>query len=254
MHLETIRALLGGDAALLDAPLAPLPPLAPGLFAGPDYVDRAATQRGPAWLRSFQALFDAGRLGGSGYVALLDAEGPAEAVAALAQEGGCSGLVAPEDTLRAVARRYAHRVPLLAKVTPEADAAAQARRLRDLGAVGIALGAGDAALAEAATAEGLIVLLSDAPGFGAALACGPETASVAEARARVVAAQSIACGALVAGPLADPGRLLRAGIVGLRAGALGIVVRGAPGPSVEADVAALHAAQDVWTWGSVAPA
>ncbi|MFN7143658.1 MAG: hypothetical protein ACK4YP_07785 [Myxococcota bacterium] len=173
----------------------PLPLLPPGLLPGPDFVDRAwgASERSPAWLRSFQALFDAGRLAGTGHLCLLAGKGEPEAVAALAQEGGCSGLVAGERALGVVARRYAHRVPLIAAVRAERDPAAQARRLRDMGCVGVCLtleeevlhdDAGVTALAAAATAEGLVVVThvldwyrSEAPrihaagaAYGAALA------------------------------------------------------------------------------------
>ncbi|ATJ84472.1 class I fructose-bisphosphate aldolase [Halomonas beimenensis] len=102
---------------------------------GPDYVDRVLAQgdRGPAVLRNFQALMNHGRLGGTGYLSLLPVDqgiehsagasfapnpryfDPANIVE-LALEGGCNGVASTLGGLASVARRYAHRIPMLLKL------------------------------------------------------------------------------------------------------------------------------------------
>lgn len=174
MDIDGIRTILGPEAdALFDAALhgGGLRPRA-RLLPGPDFVDRAwgGADHTPAWRRNFQALFDAGRLAGTGYLCLLDMVGPIDdprRFAELAVDGGCSGLVLDARHLDAVAPRYAHRVPLVVGLPADADAAAF-RRVRDLGvtAVEVALSPAlegpdvdAAALVARAAAEGLPMLL-----------------------------------------------------------------------------------------------
>ena len=102
---------------------------------GPDFVDRVVTEsdRSPAVLRNLQALFDHGRLGGTGYLSLLPVDqgiehsagasfapnpayfDPANIVE-LAIEGGCNGVASTLGVLASVARRYAHRIPMMLKL------------------------------------------------------------------------------------------------------------------------------------------
>ncbi|MDN3520315.1 class I fructose-bisphosphate aldolase [Halomonas ramblicola] len=102
---------------------------------GPDFVDRvvADSDRSPAVMRSLQALFDHGRLGGTGYLSLLPVDqgiehsagasfapnplyfDPANIVE-LALEGGCNGVASTLGVLSSVARRYAHRIPMVLKL------------------------------------------------------------------------------------------------------------------------------------------
>ncbi len=102
---------------------------------GPDFVDRVVTEsdRRPAVLRNLQALFDHGRLGGTGYLSLLPVDqgiehsagasfapnpayfDPANIVE-LAIEGGCNGVASTLGVLASVARRYAHRIPMMLKL------------------------------------------------------------------------------------------------------------------------------------------
>ncbi len=102
---------------------------------GPDFVDRvvADSDRSPAVMRSLQALFDHGRLGGTGYLSLLPVDqgiehsagasfapnpiyfDPANIVE-LAIEGGCNGVASTLGVLSSVARRYAHRIPMVLKL------------------------------------------------------------------------------------------------------------------------------------------
>ncbi len=102
---------------------------------GPDFVDRvmAGTDRGIPTLRSLQALFNHGRLGGSGYVSILPvdqgiehsagasfAPNPIyfdpENIVKLAIEGGCNAVASTLGALGSVARKYAHKIPFVLKI------------------------------------------------------------------------------------------------------------------------------------------
>lgn len=102
---------------------------------GPEFVDRVMTQtdRPPAVLRNLQMLFDHGRLAGTGYLSLLPIDQGIEHSAAasfapnpqyfdprnlfeLAIEGGCNGIASTLGVLGTVARRYAHRIPMILKI------------------------------------------------------------------------------------------------------------------------------------------
>jgi class I fructose-bisphosphate aldolase len=167
MDLPGIRAILGEDAdVLLGTDPGGVGPRA-RLLPGPDFVERAWSNGPiPAFRRNFQALFDAGRLAGTGHLCLLDLVGPAEDPARfgeLAVEGGCSGLVLALRHLDAVAPRFAHRLPLIVGISADADASVL-RRVRDAGAVGVELSLPEdidgAAIVATAAAEGLPALLS----------------------------------------------------------------------------------------------
>jgi len=132
--IEKLRQLLGDEAArLLDyrclvaADKLYLP--------GPDFVGRVLTEsdRKPAVMRNLQLLFDHGRLAGTGYLSILPVDhgvehgaGAAfapnpdyfdpENIARLAVESGASGLASGAGVLGAIARRYAHRIPLIMKL------------------------------------------------------------------------------------------------------------------------------------------
>jgi len=102
---------------------------------GPDVVDRiySQTDRPVPVLRNLQALFGAGRLGGTGYVSILPvdqgiehsagasfAPNPIyfdpENIVKLALEAGCNGVASTLGVLGAVARRYAHKIPFILKL------------------------------------------------------------------------------------------------------------------------------------------
>ncbi|MFC3284166.1 class I fructose-bisphosphate aldolase [Litchfieldella rifensis] len=102
---------------------------------GPDFIDRvvADSDRSPAVLRNMQALFNHGRLAGTGYLSLLPVDQGIEHSAGasfapnpmyfdpkniveLAIEGGCNGVASTLGVLSSVARRYAHRVPMILKL------------------------------------------------------------------------------------------------------------------------------------------
>jgi len=101
---------------------------------GPDFVDRvwALSDRPPAVLRNLQALFDHGRLAGTGYLSILPvdqgiehsagasfAPNPIyfdpENIVKLAIEGGCNAVASTLGVLSAVSRKYAHKIPFILK-------------------------------------------------------------------------------------------------------------------------------------------
>lgn len=127
--------LLGGDAEQL------LTYKARGIardrlhLPGPDFVSRifGPSDRGPRVLRSLQSLFDHGRLAGTGYMSILPvdqgvehsagasfAKNPdyfdPEKIVELAIEGGCNAVASTFGVLGAVSRKYAHKIPFIAKL------------------------------------------------------------------------------------------------------------------------------------------
>jgi len=132
--VTNIEALLGDEAqsllsyeAKVDRAHLHLP--------GPDFVDRVwtASDRSPQVLRSLQAMFNHGRLGGTGYLSILPvdqgiehaagasfAKNPiyfdGENIVRLAMEGGCNAVATTFGVLGSVARKYAHRIPFIVKI------------------------------------------------------------------------------------------------------------------------------------------
>lgn len=102
---------------------------------GPDFIDRvmAASNRNPQVLRSLGALFNHGRLSGTGYLSILPVDQGIEHTAGasfspnpvyfdpeniikLAVEGGCSGVATTFGGLAMLSRKYAHRIPFIVKM------------------------------------------------------------------------------------------------------------------------------------------
>lgn len=102
---------------------------------GSDFVDRVLTDsdRRPQVLRNLQSMFSHGRLGGTGYLSILPVDQGIEHSAAaafapnpdyfdprniveLAIAGGCNAVATTLGGLGIVARRYAHRIPFIAKL------------------------------------------------------------------------------------------------------------------------------------------
>lgn len=102
---------------------------------GPDFVDRVLvpSDRPPMVLRNFQQILGTGRLAGTGYVSILPVDqgiehsagasfAPApdyfdpENIVRLALEGGCNAVASTLGGLGIVARKYAHKIPLLLKL------------------------------------------------------------------------------------------------------------------------------------------
>ncbi len=101
---------------------------------GSDWVDRifSSTDRNIRVLRNLQSIFGHGRLAGTGYLSILPvdqgiehsagssfAPNPAyfdpENIVRLAIEGGCNAVATTLGTLGFVARKYAHKIPLILK-------------------------------------------------------------------------------------------------------------------------------------------
>jgi len=124
---DQAESLLGFDSPKISKDRLHLP--------GPDWVDRvfSISDRSIPVLRSLQQLYDHGRLGGTGYLSILPidqgiehsagasvAKNPdyfdPEASVELAIEGGCNGVATTYGALGMVARKYAHKIPLILKV------------------------------------------------------------------------------------------------------------------------------------------
>lgn len=101
----------------------------------PSYVDDTwyHSDRNPRVLRNLQALFDHGRLGGTGYLSILPVDQGVEhsggasfapnpdyfdpaKIVELAIEGGCNGVASTFGVLGAVSRKYAHKIPFIVKI------------------------------------------------------------------------------------------------------------------------------------------
>jgi fructose-bisphosphate aldolase, class I len=102
---------------------------------GPDFLDRVwvMSDRPVGVLRSLAAMFNHGRLAGTGYLSILPVDqgiehsGAAsfapnpiyfdpENIVKLALEGGCSAVASTLGVLGAVARKYAHKIPFIVKI------------------------------------------------------------------------------------------------------------------------------------------
>jgi fructose-bisphosphate aldolase, class I len=133
--LEKIKELLGKeDENLLTHKCTTIPKDMLHL-PGPDFVDRVwkDSDRTPNVLRNMQAIFNTGRLAGTGYLSILPvdqgiehsagasfAPNPAyfdpENIVKLAIEGGCNAVASTLGVLGAVSRKYAHKIPFVLKI------------------------------------------------------------------------------------------------------------------------------------------
>lgn len=133
--LDRIEEILGDQARyLLDHHCHTVPRERLHL-PGHDFVDRVMGQsdRNPQVLRSMQALYDHGRLAGTGYLSILPVDQGVEhsagasfaanpdyfdgaKIVELALEGDCNAVASTLGVLGSVARRYAHRIPFIAKL------------------------------------------------------------------------------------------------------------------------------------------
>ncbi len=134
-HIDQVREILGKEAEDLLNFNQPKVPKDQLHLPGPDWVDRifAPSDRPIPVLRSLQALFNHGRLSGTGYLSILPvdqgiehsagasfAPNPIyfdpENIVKLAIEGGCNGVASTLGVLGAVARKYAHKIPMILKI------------------------------------------------------------------------------------------------------------------------------------------
>ncbi|WP_412063037.1 class I fructose-bisphosphate aldolase [Rubrivirga sp. IMCC45206] len=102
---------------------------------GPDWVSRifGPSDRSIPVMRSLEQLYGHGRLGGTGYLSILPIDQGIEHsggasfaknpdyfdpsnIIDLAIEGGCNGVATTYGALGSVARRYAHKIPLILKI------------------------------------------------------------------------------------------------------------------------------------------
>jgi fructose-bisphosphate aldolase, class I len=130
-----LEEILGADAADLLGHKSETVSKSQLHLPGPDFVDRVwkDSDRPTRVLRSLQAMFEHGRLSGSGYLSILPvdqgiehtagssfAPNPiyfdGEKIVELAIEGGCNAVASTFGVLGSVARRYAHRIPFICKL------------------------------------------------------------------------------------------------------------------------------------------
>ncbi|MBV9100054.1 MAG: class I fructose-bisphosphate aldolase [Candidatus Dormibacteraeota bacterium] len=131
----SLESLLGDEAASLLQHRCTTVPKEMLHLPGPDFVDRvwALSDRSPQVLRSLQAIYGHGRLGGTGYVSILPVDQGIEHSAGasfapnpeyfdggklveLAIEGGCNAMASTFGILGSVSRKYAHRIPFILKL------------------------------------------------------------------------------------------------------------------------------------------
>jgi class I fructose-bisphosphate aldolase len=134
MQIGQIREILGDHASLLDHSSKTIAKDSLTL-PSPSYVDDifVDSDRTPQVLCSLQRMFDTGRLRGTGFLSILPVDqgiehsgaasfGPNPAmfdpknIVELAIEGGCNAVASTFGVLGIVARRYAHRIPFIAKI------------------------------------------------------------------------------------------------------------------------------------------
>ncbi len=133
--MTDIAKLLGAEADSLLNHSCTLIPKSALHIPGSDYIDRVVSRknRKPGVLRNLNALYNHGRLSGTGYLSLLPvdqgvehtagasfAPNPAffdpENIIKLAIEGGCNGVASTLGVLNSIARDYAHKIPFIVKI------------------------------------------------------------------------------------------------------------------------------------------
>ena len=135
MSISKIQELLGNEAdALLNHTCNTISKEHIHL-PGPDFVSRifTDTNRTNQTMRSLEALYSHGRLGGTGYLSILPvdqgiehsagasfAPNPIyfdpENIVKLAVEGGCNAVASTYGVLASVSRKYAHKIPFVVKI------------------------------------------------------------------------------------------------------------------------------------------
>ena len=136
-HMSTskVQELLGDEANSLLTHECRGVPKSTLKIPGPNWVDDifCNSDRSIRVLRNLQTLFNHGRLGGTGYLSILPVDQGVEHSAGasfapnpiyfdpenivkLAIEGGCNGVASTLGGLSIVARKYAHKIPLILKI------------------------------------------------------------------------------------------------------------------------------------------
>ncbi|MFC3415400.1 class I fructose-bisphosphate aldolase [Algoriphagus hitonicola] len=137
MNISTdkIKELLGGDADSLLNHVSKTIDKSQLHMPGADFIDRifVQTNRNSQVLNSMASLFNHGRLAGTGYLSILPVDqgiehsaGSAFApnpiyfdpdnIVKLALEGGCNAVASTLGVLATVSRKYAHKIPFVAKM------------------------------------------------------------------------------------------------------------------------------------------
>jgi len=133
--IDNISAWLGDEAESLLGHVCTTIPKEQLHLPGPDYLDTVfvQTDRPVPVVRAMAALFDHGRLGGSGYLSILPVDQGVEHSAGasfapnplyfdpenivkLAMEAGCNAVASTLGVLGSVARKYAHKIPFILKL------------------------------------------------------------------------------------------------------------------------------------------
>ncbi len=159
-------SLLGDEASSLLDHTATAFPKERLTIPGPDFLDEvfAWSDRSPAVLRNLGAMYNHGRLGGTGYLSILPVDQGIEHSAAasfaanpayfdpaniveLALAGDCNAVATTLGGLGIVARRYVNKIPFIVKLnhndllrypnTYDQQMFASAQQAFDLGAVGV---------------------------------------------------------------------------------------------------------------------
>jgi class I fructose-bisphosphate aldolase len=135
LSTNDVVRILGEDADHLLGHTATKIPKSRLHLPGPDFVDRVfgPSDRNVRTLGNLQRLYNHGRLGGTGYLSILPvdqgiehsggasfAKNPdyfdPENIIQLAIEGGCNAVATTSGGLSMLARRYAHKIPLILKI------------------------------------------------------------------------------------------------------------------------------------------
>ncbi len=133
--MTDIQALLGDEADQLLSYECKGIPAQDLTLPGPDIVDRVygGSDRNPQVLRNLSAMFESGRLAGTGHLSILPVDQGIEHSGAasfapnpayfdpvniieLAIEGGCNAVATTFGVLGMTSRRYAHRIPFIVKL------------------------------------------------------------------------------------------------------------------------------------------
>lgn len=135
MSLNHIQSILGDKSAYLLEHQSKTIARDQLHLPGPDFLERVwlPSDRKPQVLRSLQAMYGNGRLANTGYLSILPvdqgiehsagasfAKNPIyfdpENIVRLAIEGGCNAVATTYGGLGMIARKYAHRIPLIVKI------------------------------------------------------------------------------------------------------------------------------------------
>jgi len=133
--IDTIVKLLGSEADVLLKHQCRTIPKERLHLPGPDFLERvhAASDRGARVKRSLAAIFNHGRLSGTGYLSILPVDQGVEHSAGasfapnpdffdpenivrLAIDGGCNAVASTYGVLAMLSARYAHRIPFIVKL------------------------------------------------------------------------------------------------------------------------------------------